>query len=84
VFKARIKSSAILVGYMDSADPGVGIAQVFIDGEKVLEIDPHIVGWQHCNVLIAHRGGTVAERDLEIRVTDPDKRFTLLGLGIVD
>ena len=84
VFKARIKSSAILVGYMDSADPGVGIAQVFIDGEKVLEIDPHIVGWQHCNVLIAHRGGPVAERDLEIRVTDPDKRFTLLGLGIVD
>ncbi|MBR4183936.1 MAG: SGNH/GDSL hydrolase family protein [Lachnospiraceae bacterium] len=84
VFKARIKSSAILVGYMDSADPGVGIAQVFIDGEKVLEIDPHIVGWQHCNVLIAHRGGPVAERDIEIRVTDPDKRFTLLGLGIVD
>ena len=84
VFKARIKSSAILIGYMDSADPGVGIANVYIDGEKVLEIDPHIVGWQHCNVLIAHRGGPVAERDVEIRVADGDKRFTFLGFGIVD
>ena len=84
VFRAKIKSSAILVGYMDSADPGVGIAEVFIDGEKVLTIDPHIVGWQHCNVLIAHRGGPVKERDVEIRVTEADKRFTFLGFGIVD
>ena len=51
---------------------------------EVLEIDPHIVGWQHCNVLIAHRGGPVAERDVEIRVADGDKRFTFLGFGIVD
>ncbi len=83
VFKARIRSSVILVGYMDSADPGVGIAEVYIDGEKVLTIDPHIIGWQHCNVLIAHRGGPVKERDVEIRITDPSKRFTFLGFGIV-
>lgn len=84
VFKARIKSSVILVGYMDSADPGVGIAEVYIDGEKALTIDPHIIGWQHCNVLIAHRGGPFKERDVEIRVTEKDKRFTFLGFGIVD
>ena len=84
LFKAKIKSSAVLIGYMDSADPGVGIAEVFIDGDKVLTIDPHIVGWQHCNVLIAHRGGPVKERDVEVRVTDPTKRFTLLGFGVVD
>ena len=84
VFRARIKSSVILVGYMDSADPGVGIAEVYVDGEKAITIDPHIIGWQHCNVLIAHRGGPVKERDVEIRITDKSKRFTFLGFGIVE
>ena len=84
VFKARIKSSAILIGYMDSADPSVGIAEVYVDGEKALTIDPHLIGWQHCNVLIAHRGGPVKERDVEIIVTDREKKFTFLGFGIVE
>ena len=84
VFRARIKFSALLIAYMDSASPEVGCAEVYIDGEKKLEIDPHIIGWQHCNVLIAQRGVPSAERDVEIRVKDTGKRFTFLGFGIVD
>ncbi|MBR1862264.1 MAG: SGNH/GDSL hydrolase family protein [Lachnospiraceae bacterium] len=85
-FKARIKCSALLIAYMDSASIEVGSAEVFIDGEKKLDIDPHIVGWQHCNALIAFRGGPSKEREIEIRIPDKDrgKRFTLLGFGIVD
>nr|MCR5128479.1 SGNH/GDSL hydrolase family protein [Lachnospiraceae bacterium] len=86
VFKARIKCSAVLIGYMDSASPEVGCAEVYVDGEKVLEIDPHKIGWQHCNVYIAKRGGPTKERDVEIRMAenDKDKRFTFLGFGVVD
>ncbi len=84
VFKAKIKCSAVVIAYMDSASPEVGIAEVYVDGEKVLTIDPHIIGWQHCNALIAHRGGPAKEYDIEIKVTEKDKRFTFLGFGVVD
>ena len=84
VFKAKIKCSAVLIAYMDSASPEVGIAEVYVDGEKKLTIDPHIVGWQHCNALIAHRGGPAKEYEIEIRITEKDKRFTFLGFGVVD
>ena len=84
VFKARMKFSALVIGYMDSASPEVGCAQVFVDGEKTLDIDPHIIGWQHANALIAFRGGPAKERDVEVRIPEKDKRFTILGFGIVD
>ena len=84
VFKARIRFSALLIGYMDSASPEVGCAEVYVDGEKTLDIDPHVIGWQHANALIAFRGGPAKERDVEIRVIGKDKRFTILGFGIVE
>ena len=86
VFKAKIRFSALLVIYMDSASAGVGTAEVYVDGEKKLDIDPHIIGWTHCNALIAYRGGPAAEREVEIRIPekDRDKEFILLGFGVVD
>ena len=84
VFKAKIKCSAILIAYMDSASPEVGCAEIYVDGEKKLTIDPHIIGWQHCNALIAHRGGPAKEYEIEIRIPEKDKRFTFLGFGVVD
>lgn len=85
-FKARIKASALLVAYTDSASPEVGTCEVYVDGEKKLEIDPHIIGWTHCNAYIAFRGMEAKERDIEIRIPekDRDKKFTFLGFGIVD
>ena len=73
VFKAKIKCSAILIAYMDSASPEVGCAEIYVDGEKKLTIDPHIIGWQHCNALIAHRGGPAKEYEIEIRIPEKDK-----------
>ncbi len=71
---------------MDSASPEVGTVEVYVNGEKKLTIDPHIIGWAHCNAYIARRGGPAAETDVEIVVPekDKDKRFTFLGFGIVD
>ncbi len=84
VFRARMKFSALVIAYMDSASIDVGCAEVYVDGEKQLDIDPHIIGWQHCNALIAFRGGPSQERDVEVRITDGSKKFILLGFGIVD
>ena len=84
VFRAKIKCSALVVAYMDSASPEVGTAEVYVNGEKKLTIDPHIIGWAHCNAYIAHRGGPSAEYEIEIRVVEKDKRFTFLGFGVVD
>ena len=84
VFRARMKFSALVVAYMDSASIDVGCAEVYVDGEKKLDIDPHIIGWQHCNALIAFRGGPSQERDVEVRIIDGSKKFILLGFGIVD
>ena len=84
IFKAKIKCSAVLIAYMDSASPEVGCAEIYVDGEKKLTIDPHLIGWQHCNALIAHRGGPSKEYEIEIRIPEKDKRFTFLGFGVVD
>ncbi len=85
-FKMSVKCSAFLVAYMDSASIEVGTAQVFVDGEEKLNIDPHLIGWGHANALIAHRGGPAKVREIEVRIPekDRDKRFTLLGFGVVD
>ncbi|MBR5422296.1 MAG: SGNH/GDSL hydrolase family protein [Lachnospiraceae bacterium] len=86
VFRLKVKCRTLLVVYMDSADPGVGTAEVFVDGEKTLTIDPHLIGWQHANALIAHRSEDAAEHSVEVRIPEKDRerRFTLLGFGLVD
>lgn len=84
VFRLKVKCSAFMIAYMDSASIDVGCVEVFADGEKKLDIDPHLIGWQHCNALIVHRGGPAKERDIEIKITDKSKKFTILGFGIVD
>ncbi len=85
-FRATIRCSALLIVYMDSASIEVGTCEVYVDGEKKLEIDPHIIGWGHCNAYIAHRGGPAKEREIEIRIPEKDRnrRFTFLGFGVVD
>lgn len=86
IFRLKMRFSALLIVYMDSASIEVGTAEVYVDGEKKLTIDPHLIGWSHANALIAFRGGPSQEREVEIRIPekDRDKRFTILGFGVVD
>lgn len=84
-FSMDITCKSLLMIYMDSASPEVGIAEVYVDGELVLTVDPHIVGWQHCNPLICFRDREEKSYHVEVKMKkgDEDKKFTILGWGYV-
>lgn len=84
-FVMDIPCSALMIVEKDSADVGVGTAQVFVDGKEAITIDPHEVGWTHCNALICCRGMENREHHVEIamRGGEEGKRFTILGFGYV-
>ena len=82
-FSMDVESSALFIVVKDSADPADGTASVYVDGEKVLDYDPHVVGWCHSNAVIVFRGGELKKRHIEVVVNDPTKNFTILGFGIV-
>lgn len=83
-FSLKVNCNALFVVYMDSASIEVGKAEVYVDGEKTITIDPHIVGWTHANALIAMRGDETKVHDVEVRIPaeDEQKCFTILGFGI--
>ena len=70
----------------DSGEPDAGCAEVYVDGEKVLFVDPKVVGWTHCNPLICFRGRENKVYHVEVRMQpgDEDKDFTILGFGYVE
>lgn len=85
-FAMDITCSALLIVEKDSGSPLVGSAEVFLDGERVRTIDPHEVGWVHCNALICFRGKERKRHHVEIAMKpgDEEKEFTILGFGYVD
>lgn len=85
-FVMDITCSALLIIMKDSASVQVGCAEVYADGEKVLFLDPHQVGWTHCNPVICFRGKERKNHHVEIRMAsgDEDKDFTILGFGYVE
>lgn len=85
-FVMEAECSALLLINKDSASPRAGIAEVFVDGEKVRSINPRLNGWTHCNPLICFRGREKKRYHIEIAMQpgDEDKEFTILGFGLVD
>lgn len=84
-FVMDITCSALLIVEKDSGSPLAGCAEVFVDGEKVRTIDPHEVGWVHCNALICFRGHERRRHHVEIAMKpgDEEKQFTILGFAYV-
>lgn len=84
-FCMDIVCSALLIVEKDSGSPLYGSAEVFVDGERVRVIDPHEVGWEHCNALICFRGRKKKRHHVEIAMKpgDEKKRFTILGFGYI-
>ena len=80
-----ITCSALLMVNKDTASPQGGKAEVWVDGEKVLTVDPRKNGWTHCNALICFRGRECKQYHVEVRMApgDEDKWFTILGFGYV-
>lgn len=85
-FSMDIECSALFIIYKDSAANQVGCAEVLVDGELVLTIDPHLIGWTHSNPLICFRGREKKNYHVEVRMKsgDEEKDFTILGWGYVD
>ncbi len=85
-FEMDIECSKLLIVYQDSASPQVGTAEVYADGELKLTIDPHIIGWTHCNPLIVIENEKREKHHIVVKMRDEDmdKEFTILGFGVVD
>lgn len=85
-FVMDIVCKSLLLVFKDSADIGVGCAEVWADGEKVLFADPHINGWTHCNAAICFRDKELTSHHVEVRMAEgqADKKFTILGFGYVE
>ncbi|MBE5859202.1 MAG: SGNH/GDSL hydrolase family protein [Butyrivibrio sp.] len=84
-FKMSLKCSKLLIVFKDSGLPDHGTAQISVDGEKVMELDPLQVGWTHCNPVIVFNDEVSKKHDIEVKMIDghEDKKFTILGFGVV-
>jgi len=84
-FEMDVECKSLLIVYKDSASPLVGTALVYADGELKLTIDPHVIGWTHCNPLIIFEGKSAEKHHIEVKMKpgDEDKLFTILGFGVV-
>lgn len=84
-FEMDVECKSLLIVYKDSASPSVGTAEVYADNELKLSIDPHIIGWTHCNALIVFENDVTAKHHVEVKMKsgDENKMFTILGFGVV-
>ena len=84
-FRMQITCKKLLVVFKDSGLPDHGTAVVSVDGIKVMELDPLKVGWTHCDPIIIFNNEESAGHDIEIKMIEghEDKKFTILGFGVV-
>ena len=85
-FTMQLSCSKLLLLFKDSDKPEYGTAEVLVDGKKVMEADPLKVGWTHCNAVIVFNERAAKSHVIEIRMLKgmEDKKFTILGFGIVE
>ena len=81
-----VECKSLFVIFKDSASIQVGIAEVFVDGEYRETIDPHEVGWTHCNPKLIFRGTETKPHHVEVKIKSgyEDRDFCILGFGIVE
>ncbi|NME82134.1 SGNH/GDSL hydrolase family protein [Clostridium sp. SM-530-WT-3G] len=82
-FKLRINSRSLLLVFKDSGSEEYGKADVFVDGNLKITLDPKEVGWTHCNAIILYQEEICKEHKVEIKMAEDstDKLFTILGFG---
>lgn len=85
-FEMEIECKALLIVYKDSHQNEYGVAEVYVDGEKKLEIDPKAIGWVHANPYICIND-TVSKKhvvSVSMKQGYEDKCFAILGFGYVE
>ena len=80
-FTMTMTCKNLLLVYKDSGDSSFGTAEVLVDGEVTRTINPLEVGWNHCNAVIVYTAEEAKEHQVEIRMQDKAKKFTILGFG---
>lgn len=85
-FELKLKCRALLLIYKDSGANDVGMADVFLDGKRVLTANPRKTGWVHCNPVIVCNEKHSREHILQVNMAQGDetKKFTILGFGYVN
>lgn len=75
----------LLVIFKDSASPEDGVAEVYADGKLIKSMDPHIVGWVHCHatIIVDEKTSSKHKVSVSMKKGDENKKFTVLGFGIV-
>jgi hypothetical protein len=83
-FEMAVTCKKLLLVFKDSAYASHGTAEVFVDGKLILEADPHVNGWTHCNAVILLNENESRRRNVLIKMKDghENKKFTILGFGI--
>ena len=84
-FCMDIKCRSLIMVNKDSASASAGKAEVYVNGEKVLTVDPRKNGWTHCNPLICFADREQDTYHVEVKMApgDENKDFTILGFGVV-
>lgn len=85
-YRIKLTCSKLLLLFKDSGSPAFGTAEVFVDGNKVMDADPLKVGWTHCNAVILFNEKESKSHLIEIKMADgnENKKFTILGFGAVE
>ena len=84
-FCMDIKCRSLIMVNKDSASASAGKAEVYVNGDKVLTVDPRKNGWTHCNPLICFADREQDTYHVEVKMApgDENKDFTILGFGVV-
>lgn len=84
-FKMAAVCSRLLLIFKDSDKGEFGTAEILVDGKVVRDADPHVNNWTHCNAVIILNGEKSCRHEIEVRMKPgmEDKKFTILGFGIV-
>lgn len=84
-FKMKLSCKALVLIFKDSGEVDAAKANVFVDGKFVRLADPYENRWLHCNPIIIINEDATLEHEISIEVIpeDIDKKFTILGFGIV-
>lgn len=85
-FSIQLTCSKLLLLFKDSDRPEYGTAEVLVDGQKMYEADPLKVGWTHCNAAIVFNDKSSKSHVIVVRMKEgfEDKKFTILGFGVVE
>jgi len=71
-----------LVAWKAASDASFGAAEILMDGKTVMTVQGAPDKWGQSEVVLVLDDQEAAEHVLEIRVKDPEKRFTVTAIGL--